>query len=122
MKNYIKILLVFLSIALFIIACGDSNNKSFSSSSNGNSKKTQRDPGEKIYRISCVTCHGINGDMQANGAKNFKESTLSLEERIHVITNGRKLMTPFKGILSEKKIEQVAKYTMKFSAPKEEQK
>lgn len=69
--------------------------------------------GEKIYKLYCVTCHGIYGDMGANGAFNLTASTLPLEERINVITNGRNLMTPFKDILSEEKIKAVAEYTLK---------
>ena len=46
-----------------------------------------------------------------NGAYDLTQTKLTVEEKIQVITNGRKLMTPFKGLLSEKQIEAVAKYT-----------
>lgn len=68
--------------------------------------------GEKIYKTYCVTCHGLAGDMGASGAFNLQTSTLSVEERINVITNGRKAMTPFKDLLTPEKIEAVANYTL----------
>jgi mono/diheme cytochrome c family protein len=51
--------------------------------------------------------------MGASGAYNLQESELTLEERINVITNGRKAMTAFEALLDEKEIKAVAKYTMK---------
>ena len=42
-------------------------------------------------------------------------STLSLEEKIEVITNGRNAMMAYKTSLSEDEIKAVAEYTMKFS-------
>lgn len=96
--------------AAFIFACGPSGNE------NEASGKTASKPavdGEKIYKTYCVTCHGLYGDMGASGAFNLQTSTLSLDERIHVITNGRNAMTPFKELLSEEKIKAVAEYVEK---------
>ncbi len=69
--------------------------------------------GAKVFQKNCVLCHGIDGKLQFNGAKDITKSTLTLDERILLVTNGRKTMTAFKGILSEKKIKAVAAYTMK---------
>ena len=88
--------LFFTLCAVFIFACIPSGSKVVD--------------GEKIYKTYCITCHGIYGDMGASGAFNLRESKLPVEERINVITNGRKVMTPFKSLLSEEKIEAVAKY------------
>lgn len=84
--------------------------------SGGNSSASLDPPdGKKIFRQYCVTCHGVNGAMGANGAANLTHSVLSLEERIHVITNGRNTMTPFGSLLSDQKIAAVAAYTMQFN-------
>lgn len=107
---------VFIGIALFIVACGGSGTPP--EGGNSNSEKSLVSKGEKIFKSNCITCHGIDGRLQLNGAKELPLSTLTLDERIAVITNGRKLMTPFKGILSEKKIKAVAEYTMTFSDDK----
>ena len=67
--------------------------------------------GEKVYRTYCIVCHGIDGKLELNGAKDLSISTIPVEERIAQITDGKGLMTPFKGILSEEQIKQVADYT-----------
>ncbi|MEY3321138.1 MAG: hypothetical protein RLZZ417_721 [Bacteroidota bacterium] len=68
--------------------------------------------GKKIYKQYCVTCHGIYGDMGASGAANLAISKLKVNERIEVITNGRKAMASFKALLDKEKIKAVAQYTM----------
>lgn len=94
-------------VALVCSQC--SSDQSNSSSETAAAPKVD---GEKIYKTYCVTCHGIYGDMGASGAFNLKTSTLPVEERINVITNGRKAMTPFKDLLTPEKIKAVAEYTM----------
>ena len=73
------------------------------------------DEGKKLYKIYCVACHGKDGRQEFNGAKDFAKSTMTLEERIIIIREGRKMMTPFKGMLKEKEIEAIAGYTLKLS-------
>ncbi len=105
-----KIIGIFIALMAIVLACGNEAPPGSSSSKS----KTASNPGKKVYRQYCVTCHGVGGDMQLNGAKDFRLSELSLEERVLVITNGRRLMTPFKGMLSEKEIREVAAYTMEY--------
>lgn len=68
--------------------------------------------GEQIYKIYCVNCHGIQGNMGASGAHDLSASQLPLNDRIAVITNGRNAMTPFKSLLSKQQIKAVAEYTL----------
>ncbi|HXH18479.1 MAG TPA: cytochrome c [Chitinophagales bacterium] len=68
--------------------------------------------GKLIYKQYCVSCHGADGTMGANGASNLAVSALSEEETIAIISHGRKVMTPFKEILTEDEIKAVAKYVM----------
>lgn len=107
--------LVFIAIAAFVYACGGSSASTESNSGTGAKAvaAAAKPDGEKIYKQYCVTCHGLYGDMGASGAYNLQESELTLEERINVITNGRKAMTAFEALLDEKEIKAVAKYTMK---------
>lgn len=103
--NDMKKTLFLTLFAAFIFACGPSGDN--------DSKDTASKPavdGEKIYKTYCVTCHGLYGDMGASGAFNLQTSTLSLDERIQVITHGRNVMTPFESLLSEEKIKAVAEY------------
>lgn len=96
-----KKVMVFITLALIGLACGGSapNQEAITK-------------GKEIFKKYCVACHGENGDLALNGAKKFPESTLNTKERVLVITKGRNMMTPFKGLLTEEEIETVAVYTM----------
>lgn len=113
-----KKLLPLLLIALITIACG------------GGEEVPSEAPGDvpavaevkeidvkKIWKIRCIACHGLYGDMGTNGAANLQEVTASLEDRIKIITNGSEngVMTAFGEILDEEEIEAMAKYTMTFN-------
>ena len=75
----------------------------------------QQDGTKETFKQYCALCHGMDGTLQLNGAKDFSKSVLTLEDRINIITNGKNTMTPFKGILSPEQIRDLAEYTMKFS-------
>lgn len=109
-------LTAFLGALALLMACGsEPANASTSAASTASAKPD----GEKIYKTYCVTCHGLYGDMGGSGAHDLTKSTLSLEERVLVITNGRNTMAPFKSLLDEKEIKAVAKYTQKLSKSEE---
>jgi mono/diheme cytochrome c family protein len=50
-----------------------------------------------------------------NGAKDLRYSTLSLDERILVITHGRNAMTSFENTLSDAQIHTLAEYTIQLA-------
>jgi mono/diheme cytochrome c family protein len=106
-----KSVFILLFLSLLFTACSPSSDQGVASSTFGTS--SSKVDGEKIYKTYCITCHGLYGDMGGSGAFNLKKSVLPLEERINVITNGRKAMTPFKSILNEEKIKAVATYIEK---------
>lgn len=100
---------LFISLAfLLMLSCGDPPLKK-------NAQASHRISGEKIYKTYCVNCHGLDGKLAFNGAKDLNESTMTYENRILLIRNGRNLMTPFKDMLSPAEIKAVAKYTMKYN-------
>lgn len=68
--------------------------------------------GAVIFKKSCVLCHGADGKLGLNGAKDLTASLLTLEERMNLIRKGKNTMTPFEGILSPEQIEAVARYTL----------
>lgn len=68
--------------------------------------------GATLFRKHCVVCHGADGTLGLNGAKDLTQSTLHPTDRIQIITHGKKLMTPFKTILSPDEIKVVAEYTL----------
>lgn len=112
-----KIIYYLLLSALLVIACGgESSDESSDSASTPNEEV--KEPvvnkiaaGEKLFRTYCITCHGVDGKLGLNGAKDLTQSVVSDEERIDQITNGKGLMTPFNGILTEEQIDHVAAYT-----------
>lgn len=106
-----KKIFVFALLATFVYACSQSEGGD-KGGSEPTAEAAPKVDGEKIYKTYCVTCHGLYGDMGASGAFNLQTSTLPLEERINVITNGRKAMTPFKDLLTPEKIKAVAEYTL----------
>ncbi|MCS6818896.1 MAG: SirB2 family protein [Chitinophagales bacterium] len=65
--------------------------------------------GKKVYSELCVACHGVEGDGMLAGAKNLKISTLSHEEVIHIIRNGKGNMAAYKNLTAEQ-LEAVALY------------
>lgn len=78
-------------------------------------KKTESlSEGEKVYSVNCNICHGPDGKKQLAGAKDLATSTLTLEQRIEQITNGKKtdktVMPAYKGTLTENQIREVAIY------------
>ena len=66
----------------------------------------------KLYKTHCVICHGIDGKLGINGAKDLTASPMTFKERVNNITNGAGTMQAFKEILSEDEIEALAKYTL----------
>lgn len=68
--------------------------------------------GIEIYKTRCVSCHGADGRMGANGAKELPSSPLDASQRIEVVTYGRKIMPGFKEMLSKEEIKAVVDFTM----------
>jgi cytochrome c6 len=71
--------------------------------------------GMAVFRKNCVVCHGSNGNLGLNGAKDLSQSTLTAAERTAIVTNGKNLMTPFGKILNPEEIDAVVQYTLTFS-------
>ena len=97
-----KILLILCGVIVLLWACGAKE----STNTNGVVG------GEQVFKKYCLLCHGVDGKLGLNGAKDLTASTLSKAERIVLIKNGKNAMTPFEGLLSESEIEAVAEYTM----------
>ena len=97
-------------IFILLLSFGWYSCKSDNDQLNSKEENTQID-GNALYKKNCIICHGIDGKLQYNGAKDLSKSMLNDEERIKQITNGKKLMTPFGGILSEREIKAVAEFT-----------
>jgi mono/diheme cytochrome c family protein len=104
LKKFMWKFLFLLSFIITIASCNKTGQSQFD---------TNHTPdGSKLYKSYCLTCHGIHGDMGANGAFNLTTSKISLEEKIKVIREGRNNMIAFKDILSYEQIKAVAEYTL----------
>ena len=94
--------IILLSLLLIILSCAEE-------------KTADLKLGEKVFKINCVICHGRDGKLAINGAKDLGLSTLSLSDRILIIKEGKNLMTPFKALLNDEQIRAVAQYSLKFT-------
>ncbi|ALI98536.1 SirB2 family protein [Rufibacter tibetensis] len=72
---------------------------------------TQLENTKAIYTALCANCHGEDGQKGTSGAVNLQLSTLNVEGRRNVISNGRGLMPGFGSQLSEQEIELLALYS-----------
>lgn len=95
---------VFSTILLFFFACGGNNSQ------NDEPKKVS---GYEVFRMQCVACHGQDGKLGLNGAQDLTQSTLTKEERLEILNNGKSTMPSFRGILSQEEIAAVVDYTLK---------
>ncbi|MEZ4933713.1 MAG: cytochrome c [Saprospiraceae bacterium] len=112
-KNMTIKLVLLLLVASSIIACSASKKVQKESKNEEiitSVKSEENLKGKILFRNYCVVCHGIEGDLNSVVAANLKISTLTLEERIKVITEGRNLMTPFEGLFTKGEIENIADY------------
>jgi mono/diheme cytochrome c family protein len=104
----IKITWTFFLIACCWFACSESQ----SGSNNQAGSNNEIAEGEKIFKKYCILCHGVDGKLGLNGAKDITVSQLTFEERVVLITKGKNTMTPFEGILTPGQIRAAATYSM----------
>ena len=108
--------LAFWAFAATMIACGGEQKPDAKDEAAKPVAKVEEPSidGEKIFKTYCITCHGLDGKMGLNGAKDLGLAETTIEERIDQITNGKNLMTAFDGILTTEEIKAVAEYTLEF--------
>jgi len=105
MKNNLILIALGLTILMLsLYSCSDNPGSTSSS--------VPAAPGAYTFKKYCTTCHGTDGKMGLNGAANLAISTLTKDEAVQVITNGRKLMAPYKSVLSAEEIDAVAGYVL----------
>jgi cytochrome c6 len=101
----------FIAILVLALACG---------ATGGRDATTDPDRGAEIYATYCMLCHGKDGRLGVNGAKDLTASTLTREEMLVLVTNGRNLMQPFRGVLTEAEIAAVVDHVRGLGEPKAE--
>lgn len=98
-----------LSLFIVILICSSCSNEEKSKTTPQNKQKKEI-TGEVVYAKHCKLCHGVDGKLGLSNAADLSISVLSLDEKIDIITNGRKGMTSFKDQLSPEQIKMVAEY------------
>jgi cytochrome c6 len=103
---------LFWILLFFSAACGSVEEDAGRNAASKKGDSALVPDGMAIFRQKCVTCHGADGKLGLNGAKDLSQSIVPLEERINIITHGKNLMTPFGTLLSPEEIKAVAEYTL----------
>ena len=89
------------ALVVLLLACGSSDPPVELAAAPGTS------PGEQVSRMHCVLCHGKDGRLGFNGAKDLAQSTLSKAEMVAQVTEGKGTMVPYKNVLTAKEIDAV---------------
>ncbi len=96
--------IVLVSLTLLLLACSSGEAPAELGAESGMTK------GEQVYRMNCTLCHGANGKLGFNGAKDLTKSLLTREEMIARVREGKGTMMPYKNSLSAKDIEAVVEH------------
>ncbi len=66
--------------------------------------------GKEIFEDKCTLCHGDNGKLGLNGAKDLSLTTLDHKGITDIITKGKNGMASYKDVLTTEQIEAVTAY------------
>jgi cytochrome c6 len=66
--------------------------------------------GAKLYAMHCVLCHGKEGDLGVSGAKDLTISSLSRQEMVAIVTNGKGAMAAYRNVLTKAEIDAVVEH------------
>ena len=70
--------------------------------------------GQTLFAQNCALCHGANGKLGLNGARDLTKSNLNATGRTYMVVNGSAsgVMPAFKGQLTDEQIAQVVAYSL----------
>ncbi|MDU0369646.1 c-type cytochrome [Hymenobacter endophyticus] len=70
--------------------------------------------GKVLYTQNCAVCHGADGRLGLNGARDLTKSNLNDAGRVYQVTHGSisKKMPAFQGKLTDEQIRQVVEYSL----------
>lgn len=112
MKFYIILTTIILSIIVSIESCTNQSRPSPNNTTDTGTPNQTNLTGAEIYKANCVVCHGADGTMGMNGAKNLKESSLSRAQVQSQVTNGKGMMVGFGDKLNSTEIDKVVDYVL----------
>lgn len=106
--------LALVSLMFLIYAYGISETKSPFMSDEKKKVDTANVPvaevGKKIYEEKCILCHGSDGKLGLSGANDLTQSTLTHDEKVALVMNGKNAMMSFKEQLTPEQVEAVVLY------------
>ncbi|SES81034.1 c-type cytochrome [Hymenobacter actinosclerus] len=68
--------------------------------------------GQALFAQNCAICHGADGKLGVNGARDLTKSNLNATGRTYMVVNGLGVMPAFKGQLTDEQIAQVVAYSL----------
>ncbi|MBK12386.1 MAG: hypothetical protein CL849_02525 [Crocinitomicaceae bacterium] len=101
----------FVCLVLLMAACGSENP---SASPSPSLKQVSEVEARALYIRKCSLCHGDDGKLMASKSPDLSKSTITLAERVALITYGKGTMPAQKSVLSKPEIEAVARYIERF--------
>lgn len=66
--------------------------------------------GLTVYNNNCKSCHGNDGKLGLSGAADLSASTLTTEEKIKIVSDGKGGMMPYRELLSKQQIKAVVQH------------
>lgn len=90
-----------LAIGMLLLACGSATTDGMNS---------DKSPGQAVFNMNCTLCHGRDGKLGLNGAKDLSISTLTKTEMVAMVRQGKGAMMPYKDVLSAKEIDAVVEH------------
>ena len=80
--------------------------------------EADRSSGRSLFNLNCALCHGRDGKLGLNGAKDLTISTLTKTEMIAMVRQGKGAMMPYKDVLTAKEIDAVVDHVRTLGKPK----
>lgn len=96
-------------ILLTQASCGEA-----APSENSNVEPPNQATIQRVYIMKCSLCHGTDGKLMASKSPDLSTSTLSMEDRVALITYGKGTMPPQKGLVDASTISGLARYIESF--------
>ena len=101
------------ALLVLLIACS-----STSGSDPDHPMAADKSTGQSVFNMNCSLCHGRDGKLGLNGAKDLTASTLSKAEMLAIVRSGKGAMMPYKDVLTAKEIDAVVEHVRTLGKPK----
>jgi cytochrome c6 len=105
--------LISLFFVLILASCASPADEIAQKESAAKNAKTAvaKTEGSAVFKKYCVACHGMDGKLALNGAKDITLSKLTTAERTAHVSLGKGVMPPFKDVLSAEELQAVVEFT-----------